>query len=89
MFKYGNIRLPSYLRPSTTALAPGKPVGTIVEYFGWVGAVWQCFYSTVEYAYAHSPQRSMSAKEASNGDNITRQKISSREFHPPKIMLMA
>ncbi|KAB5511869.1 hypothetical protein DKX38_028897 [Salix brachista] len=44
--------LPSYLRPSTTALAPGKPVGTIVEYFGWVGAVWQCVYSTVEYAYA-------------------------------------
>ncbi|KAJ6292184.1 hypothetical protein OIU76_024157 [Salix suchowensis] len=44
--------LPSYLRPSTSTLAPGKPVGTIVEYFGLVGAVWQCFYSTVEYAYA-------------------------------------
>ncbi|KAJ6292188.1 hypothetical protein OIU76_024160 [Salix suchowensis] len=35
-----------------TSIAPGKPVGTIVEYFGLVGAVWQCFYSTVEYAYA-------------------------------------
>ncbi|KAJ6296532.1 hypothetical protein OIU78_022282 [Salix suchowensis] len=35
--------LPSYLRPSTTALAPGKPGGTIVEYFGLVGAFWQCF----------------------------------------------
>ncbi|KAB5511769.1 hypothetical protein DKX38_028797 [Salix brachista] len=44
--------LPSSLRPSTTTLAPGKPGGTIVEYFGLVGAVWQCFYSTVEYAYA-------------------------------------
>uniref|UniRef100_A0A6N2MB65 TIR domain-containing protein n=1 Tax=Salix viminalis TaxID=40686 RepID=A0A6N2MB65_SALVM len=44
--------LPSFLRPSTTALAPGKPVGSIVEYFVLVGAVWQCFYSTVEYAYA-------------------------------------
>ncbi|KAJ6422896.1 hypothetical protein OIU84_027805 [Salix udensis] len=44
--------LPSFRRPSTRTLAPGKPVGTIVEYFGWVGAVWQCFYSTVEYAYA-------------------------------------
>uniref|UniRef100_A0A6N2LJN8 TIR domain-containing protein n=1 Tax=Salix viminalis TaxID=40686 RepID=A0A6N2LJN8_SALVM len=44
--------LPSFRRPSTTTLAPGKPVGTIVEYFGLVGAVWQCFYSTVEYAYA-------------------------------------
>ncbi|KAJ6291020.1 hypothetical protein OIU76_024185 [Salix suchowensis] len=53
--------LPSFLRPSTATLAPGKPVGTIVEYFGWVGAVWQCFYSTVEYAkivhmaFFHSP----------------------------------
>ncbi|KAB5511854.1 hypothetical protein DKX38_028882 [Salix brachista] len=44
--------LPIFHRPSTTTLAPGKPVGTIVEYFGLVGAVWQCFYSTVEYAYA-------------------------------------
>ncbi|KAJ6292183.1 hypothetical protein OIU76_024156 [Salix suchowensis] len=44
--------LPSYLRPSTSTLAPRKPVGTIVEYFGWVGAVWQCIYSTVGYAYA-------------------------------------
>ncbi|KAJ6292191.1 hypothetical protein OIU76_024163 [Salix suchowensis] len=44
--------LPSFHRPSTSTLAPGKPVGTIVEYFGLAGAVWQCFYSTVEYAYA-------------------------------------
>ncbi|KAJ6291029.1 hypothetical protein OIU76_024192 [Salix suchowensis] len=44
--------LPSFRRPSTRTLAPGKPVGTIVEYFGWGAAVWQCVYSTVEYAYA-------------------------------------
>ncbi|KAJ6744526.1 TOLL-INTERLEUKIN-RESISTANCE (TIR) DOMAIN FAMILY PROTEIN [Salix purpurea] len=44
--------LPISLRQSATTLAPGKPVGTIVEYFGLVGGVWQCFYSTVEYAYA-------------------------------------
>jgi hypothetical protein len=44
--------LPCFHRPSTSTFAPGKPVGTIVEYFGLVGAVWQCFYSTVEYAYA-------------------------------------
>ncbi|KAJ6304711.1 hypothetical protein OIU78_020311 [Salix suchowensis] len=44
--------LPRFHRPSTSTLAPGKPVGSIVEYFGLVGAVWQCFYSTVEYAYA-------------------------------------
>ncbi|KAJ6349636.1 hypothetical protein OIU77_007089 [Salix suchowensis] len=44
--------LPSFHRPLPSTLAPGKPVGTIVEYFGWVGAVWQCFYSTAEYAYA-------------------------------------
>ena len=31
--------------------ATGKPVGTIVEYFGLAGAVWQCVYSTVEYTY--------------------------------------
>ncbi|KAB5511865.1 hypothetical protein DKX38_028893 [Salix brachista] len=35
------------MRPSTSTVS-----GTIVEYFGLVGAVWQCFYSTVEYAYA-------------------------------------
>ncbi|KAJ6951192.1 hypothetical protein NC653_040546 [Populus alba x Populus x berolinensis] len=44
--------LPCFHRRSTSTFAPGKPVGTIVEYFGLVGAVWQCFYSTVEYAYA-------------------------------------
>ncbi|KAF9660852.1 hypothetical protein SADUNF_Sadunf19G0006800 [Salix dunnii] len=47
--------LPIFHRSSTTTLAPGKPVGTIgtiVEYFGLVGGVWQCVYSTVEYAYA-------------------------------------
>ena len=44
--------LPISHRSSTSPSAPGKPVGTIVEYFGLVGAVWQCFYSTVEYAYA-------------------------------------
>ncbi|KAJ6291028.1 hypothetical protein OIU76_024191 [Salix suchowensis] len=44
--------LPISLRPSTRTFVPGKPAGTIVEYFGFVGAVWQCFYSTVAYAYA-------------------------------------
>ncbi|KAJ6857931.1 hypothetical protein NC652_040453 [Populus alba x Populus x berolinensis] len=44
--------LPCFHRPSTSTSAPGEPVGTIVEYFGLVGAVWQCFYSTVEYVYA-------------------------------------
>ncbi|KAJ6857930.1 hypothetical protein NC652_040452 [Populus alba x Populus x berolinensis] len=44
--------LPISHRSSTSPSAPGKPAGTIVEYFGLVGAVWQCFYSTVEYAFA-------------------------------------
>ncbi|KAJ6857929.1 hypothetical protein NC652_040451 [Populus alba x Populus x berolinensis] len=46
--------LPCFHRPSTSTSAPGEPVGTIVEYFGLVGAVWQCFYSTVEYLYINS-----------------------------------
>jgi len=45
-------QLPISHRPSTSNSAPGKPVVTIVEYFGLVGAAWQCFYSTVEYTYA-------------------------------------
>ncbi|KAB5511154.1 hypothetical protein DKX38_030188 [Salix brachista] len=44
--------LPIFHRPSTANFVPGKPAGTIVEYFGLVGAVWQCVYSTVAYAYA-------------------------------------
>jgi len=44
--------LPCFHRPSTSTSAPWEPVGTITEYFGLVGAVWQCFYSTVEYVYA-------------------------------------
>ncbi|KAJ6422889.1 hypothetical protein OIU84_027798 [Salix udensis] len=44
--------LPIFHHQSASTFAPGKPVGTIVEYFGLVGAVWQCVYSTVEYAYA-------------------------------------
>ncbi|KAJ7009464.1 uncharacterized protein [Populus alba] len=36
---------------STSTSATRKPVGTIVEYFGLAGAVWQCVYSTVEYIY--------------------------------------
>nr|TKS16316.1 hypothetical protein D5086_0000024650 [Populus alba] len=40
--------LPCFHRPSTGTSAPGEPVGTIVEYFGLVGAVWQCFYSIVD-----------------------------------------
>ncbi|KAG6790952.1 hypothetical protein POTOM_000061 [Populus tomentosa] len=35
--------------PCTSATT--KPVGTVVECFGLVGAVWQCVYSTVEYTY--------------------------------------
>ncbi|KAJ6854523.1 hypothetical protein NC651_039448 [Populus alba x Populus x berolinensis] len=38
------------LLPRTTC-ATRKLVGTIVEYFGLAGAVWQCVYSTVEYMY--------------------------------------
>ncbi|KAG6738232.1 hypothetical protein POTOM_057841 [Populus tomentosa] len=34
-----------------TTCATRKPVGTVVEYFGLAGAVWQCVYSTVEYTY--------------------------------------
>ncbi|KAJ6854524.1 hypothetical protein NC651_039449 [Populus alba x Populus x berolinensis] len=41
--------------PATYTFATRKradnSVGTIVEYFGLAGAVWQCVYSTVEYTY--------------------------------------
>jgi hypothetical protein len=33
-------------------LPSGRAFGTIAEVFGLFGAVWQCFYSTVEYVYA-------------------------------------
>jgi hypothetical protein len=39
------------LLPPFLLHATRKPVGTIVEYFGLAGAVWQCVYSTVEYMY--------------------------------------
>ena len=39
------------LLPPFLLHATRKPVGTIVEYFGLAGAVWQCVYSTVEYTY--------------------------------------
>uniref|UniRef100_A0A6N2MKK8 TIR domain-containing protein n=1 Tax=Salix viminalis TaxID=40686 RepID=A0A6N2MKK8_SALVM len=47
--------LPISLRQSTThshGTKGKKPGGTIVEYFGLVGAVWQCVHSTVAYAYS-------------------------------------
>jgi len=44
--------LPCFHRRSTSPSAPGEPVGTIVEYFGLVGAAWQCIYSTTQYSYA-------------------------------------
>ena len=43
--------LPLFHPRSTSTSAARKPVGTIVEYFGLAGAVWQCVYSTVEYIY--------------------------------------
>lgn len=43
--------LPLFHPRSTYTSATRKPVGTIVEYFGLAGAVWQCVYSTVEYTY--------------------------------------
>jgi hypothetical protein len=43
--------LPPFHPRSTYTSATRKPVGTIVEYFGLAGAVWQCVYSTVEYTY--------------------------------------
>uniref|UniRef100_A0A6N2M3F8 Uncharacterized protein n=1 Tax=Salix viminalis TaxID=40686 RepID=A0A6N2M3F8_SALVM len=44
--------LPISHRTSTATFVPWMPAGTIVEYFGLVGAVWQFVYSTVAYAYA-------------------------------------
>jgi len=43
--------LPPFHLHATYTFATRKPVGTIVEYFGLAGAVWQCVYSTVEYTY--------------------------------------
>jgi len=43
--------LPRFHLHATYTFATRKPVGTIVEYFGLAGAVWQCVYSTVEYTY--------------------------------------
>jgi heme/copper-type cytochrome/quinol oxidase subunit 4 len=43
--------LPRFHPHATYTFATRKPVGTIVEYFGLAGAVWQCVYSTVEYMY--------------------------------------
>ncbi|KAG6790948.1 hypothetical protein POTOM_000056 [Populus tomentosa] len=43
--------LPLFHRRSTYTSATRKPIGTVVEYFGLAGAVWQCVYSTVEYTY--------------------------------------
>ena len=43
--------LPRFHLHATYTFATRKPVGTIVEYFGLAGAVWQCVYSTVEYMY--------------------------------------
>ena len=44
--------LPCFHRRSTSPSAPGEAVGTFVEYFGLVGAAWQCIYSTMQYTYA-------------------------------------
>jgi hypothetical protein len=41
--------LPNFHR---NTLPSGRAFGTIAEVFGLFGAVWQCFYSTVEYVYA-------------------------------------
>ena len=47
----GKKLLPRSHLDATYTFATRKPVGTIVEYFGLAGAVWQCVYSTVEYMY--------------------------------------
>jgi len=39
--------LPRFHLHATYTFATRKPVGTVVEYFGLAGAVWQCVYSTV------------------------------------------
>lgn len=48
----GRSLLPYFRRQSAPAIPAGKPFGTVVEYFGLAGAVWQCLHSTMQYAYA-------------------------------------
>ncbi|KAJ6422898.1 hypothetical protein OIU84_027807 [Salix udensis] len=67
--------LPISLRPSTRTFVPEKPAGTIVEYFGFVGAVWQCVYSTVARQFitvvsAHWETKEPAVNVADRNDTI-------------------
>uniref|UniRef100_A0A6N2K253 HMA domain-containing protein n=1 Tax=Salix viminalis TaxID=40686 RepID=A0A6N2K253_SALVM len=43
--------LPCFYRHSSHDFQNRKPFGSVVEYFGFAGAVWQCSYTTVGYHY--------------------------------------
>jgi len=49
----GRSLLPCFYRHSSHDFQNCKPFGSLVEYFGFAGAVWQCSYTTVGYHYAH------------------------------------
>jgi hypothetical protein len=48
----GRSLLPCFYRHSSHDFQNRKPFGSLVEYFGFAGAVWQCSYTTVGYHYA-------------------------------------
>lgn len=48
----GRSLLPCFYRHSSHDFQNHKPFGSLVEYFGFAGAVWQCSYTTVGYHYA-------------------------------------
>ncbi|KAJ6732281.1 HEAVY METAL-ASSOCIATED ISOPRENYLATED PLANT PROTEIN 46 [Salix purpurea] len=43
--------LPCFYRHSSHDFQNREPFGSVVEYFGFAGAVWQCSYTTVGYHY--------------------------------------
>ena len=43
--------LPCFYRHSSHDFQNCNPLGNLVEYFGFAGAVWQCSYTTVGYHY--------------------------------------
>ncbi|KAF9662101.1 hypothetical protein SADUNF_Sadunf18G0018300 [Salix dunnii] len=47
----GRSLLPCFYRHSSHDFQNRKPFGSLVEYFGFAGAVWQCSYTTVGYHY--------------------------------------
>lgn len=48
----GRSLLPCFYRHSSHDFQNHKPFGSLVEYFGFAGAIWQCSYTTVGYHYA-------------------------------------